>query len=380
MRSEDPVNLRNIFKIPRFIIEGIKFHAAGTLYIPKPVFSTIRVTHRCNSRCPACIFWKENHKLDELSPQSIEALFKDKLFSSLEMLTISGGEATLRDDLADIAKGVLKSCRNIRGITLCTNGFDNQRVIHVVKNLLTLARDRGNINLYVSVSLDGIGDLHGEIRGVPDAFEKVAKTLADLKKIQHTDNMFLSVNCVVQPLNVSHLKEIAIYGQENKLPLTFSPICTSDIFTNDEGLKKHLQFSPAQLDELHKIIKNELMPFLRTFNRAFWQDYFNLINGASRRVPCLLLHHYLQIDARGVMRGCDFDSRFIYGHIQDSEPHRMWFSEKSQNMRRMIKKDSCPGCTVNCNVGYSLAREFFYYARYLSLEKFNHLIQKNIFR
>ncbi|MGB5219261.1 MAG: radical SAM protein [Smithella sp.] len=380
MKSEDPVNLKNILKIPRFIIEGIKFHAAGKLYSPKPTFSTIRVTHRCNSRCPSCIFWKENNKCDELSPQSIEALFKDKLFSSLEMLTLSGGEATLREDLADIAEGVLKSCRNIRGITLCTNGFDNRRVIHAVKNLLKLAQGRGNIKLYVSVSLDGIGHLHGKIRGVPDAFEKVTKTLTDLKEIQQNDNLFLSVNCVVQPLNVLHLKEIAAYGEENNLPLTFSPICVSDVFTNDEDVKKHLQFSPKQLAELQKIIKNELMPRLRTFDRAYWQDYFNLSMGAKRRLPCLLLHHYLQIDARGVMRGCDFDSRFIYGHIKESEPHQIWFSKKSRNMRRTIKNNDCHQCALHCNVGYSLAKEFFYYARYLLLEKFHHLSRKNIFR
>lgn len=380
MKAEDPVNLKNILKIPNFVAEGIKFHAAGKLYTPKPIFSTIRVTHRCDSRCLSCIFWKENKKFDELSPQIIETLYKDKLFSSLEMLTLSGGEATLRDDLADIAEAVLKSCRNIKGITLCTNGFNNRRVIRAVKNLLKVAQSRGNIKLYVSASLDGVGQLHETIRGVPDAFEKVTKTLADLKKIQQKNNLFLSVNCTVQPLNVPHLKEIVDYGEKNNLSLTFSPICTSEVFTDDEELKEQLQFSPEQLADLQKIIKNELMPRLRTFNRAFWQDYLNLINGAKRRVPCLLLNHYLQIDANGFMRGCDFDSRFIYGHIKDSEPHQIWFSEKSGNMRRTIKKDYCPRCTVNCNAGYSLAREFFYYARYLSSEKFRHLIGKDILR
>lgn len=357
-------------------MEGIKFHAAGKLYVPKPTFSTIRVTHRCNSRCPSCVFWKESDKFQELTPNVIEALYQDKLFSSLEMLTLSGGEATLREDLAEIAEGVLKSCPNIRGITLCTNGFDNQRVIHAVKNLLKLTHSRRNIKLYISVSLDGIGHLHEIIRGVPDAFEKVTKTLADLKIIQQTNHLFLSVNCVVQPLNVLHLKEIAAYGEDNDLPLTFSPICVSDVFTNDEEVKKHLQFNPEQLDQLQKVIRNELLPRLRVFDRVFWHDYLNLINGAKRRVPCLLLNHYLQIDARGVMRGCDFDSRFVYGHIKESEPHRIWFSEKSRNMRDMIENNDCHRCTFHCNVGHSLAKEFFYYARYLFCEKLHHLIRK----
>lgn len=380
MKTEDPVNLKNILKIPLSIIDGIKFHAAGKLYIPKPTFSTIRVTHRCNSRCLSCIFWKEKDKFDELSPQIIEALYQDKLFSSLEMLTLSGGEATLREDLSEIAEGVLKSCPSIKGITLCTNGLDNQRVIHAVKNLLKLARNRGNIKLYVSVSLDGIDKLHEKIRGVPNAFEKVTKTIADLKLIQQTNNLFLSVNCVVQPLNVLHLQEIVAYGDEHNLPLTFSPICLSDVYTNDEEVKKHLQLSREQLNELQKIIKNELMPHLRNFDRAYWKDYFNIINGAKRRLPCLLLNHYLQIDARGFMRGCDYTSRFIYGHIKESKPHQIWFSEKGRMMRSIMKKNYCHQCILHCNVGYSLAKEFFYYARYLSLEKINHLIRKKIFR
>lgn len=49
-------------------------------------------------------------------------------------------------------------------------------------------------------------------------------------------------------------------------------------------------------------------------------------------------------------------------------------------MRRMVKKDFCPRCALHCNAGYSLAREFFYYARYLSSEKFHHLIGTDMLR
>lgn len=369
IKSSNPVNFRNIVRLPAFLIGGIKFRAAGKFYTPKPLFSTIRVTHRCNARCVSCVFWKEKDRSLELSPHTIEEIYKDELFSSLEMLTLSGGEATLREDLADIAEAVLKSCRTIKGVTLCTNGFDNHRVIRAVNSLLQLVQRRGNIRLYVSVSFDGVGSLHERIRGVPDAFEKVTKTLADLKKYHQAGDLSLSVNGTVQPLNVSHLKEIVSYCETNKYPLSLSPICTSDIFTDDDESKKCLQFSPAQLKELQETVKNELLPRLRTFNRAFWQDYLRLINGAERRVPCLLLHHFFQIDASGDMRGCDFDNEFIYGNIRDAAPHRIWFSDSAKQLRDKIRKNDCPGCSVNCNVGYSLEKEFFYYARYLAKEK-----------
>lgn len=376
--SDNPVNVRNIVKIPKFIIDGIKFKAAGKLYTPKPLFSTIRVTHRCNSRCMSCVFWKENKTSVELSAEEIGRIYKNDLFSSLEVVTFSGGEATLRDDLAEIAHAILNHCRNVKTIALCTNGLDHDRVIRTVKGLLKLTESKKNVGLNISTSVDGIGKLQEVIRGVPNAFEKINKTIVGLQELQKSNQLFLSANCTVQPLNMLHLEEISIYGKKNNLPITFSPICTSDVFTDDNSLMEQLQFNAENSKVLLEIFKNKISPYLRTFNKAFWQDYFKIIHGSKRRVPCYLLNNYVQIDGNGIMRGCDFVENFIYGNIKKDEPDTIWFSDKAKRIRQHIKNNFCWKCTVNCNVGYSLSKEFFYYAKYLFKEKTNKLAGRDI--
>jgi len=367
--ENNPVTVRNICRLPKFIIDGIKYKLAGKLYMPKPLFSTARITHRCNSRCLACTYWKENSADKELSPEEFGEIYKDPLFSSLEKITLSGGEPTLRDDLPDIADNILRSCRRIKRMTLCTNGFDSERVIGAVRNLLQLREENRIPGLTVSVSLDGTGQLHETIRRVPQAFEKVNKTITSLQKLQRSNNFILSVVCVVQPLNMLFLKDMAIYGIKNNLPVSFVPICTSNVFIDDDVRKKYMQFDSPMLEELRRMFENTLGPYLSTPVKAFWQDYFRVIRGSGRRIPCYRAHYFVDVDIDGILRGCSFDNDLIYGHIRKDTPYNIWFSDKAKHIRVHIARNYCPECSIYCDVGTSFEKEFFYYAGYLLHER-----------
>ena len=337
--------------------------------MPKPLFSTARITHRCNSRCLACTYWKENTADKELSPEEFAEIYKDPLFSSLEKITLSGGEPTLRDDLVDIADNILRSCRHIKRITLCTNGFDSERVIGAVRKLLQLRKEKRIPGLTVSVSLDGIGQLHEKIRRVPQAFEKVDTTISRLQKFQRSDDFILSIVCVVQPLNMFSLKELAIYGIKNNLPVSFVPICTSNVFVDDNARKKQMQFDSHTLEELQRIFENTLGPYLSTPVKAFWQDYFRVLHGLERRIPCYRAHYFVDVDIDGILRGCSFDNDLIYGYVKKDTPYNIWFSDKAKQIRLHIAGKYCPKCSIYCDVGTSFEKEFFYYAGYLLREK-----------
>jgi MoaA/NifB/PqqE/SkfB family radical SAM enzyme len=367
------LTLNKLINLPNYFVSGIKFNAAGRVYTPKPLLSAVSVTHRCNSQCIMCIYWKEkNHTLD-MSANQIGDIYKDSLFSDLERLTLSGGEATLRNDLVEITDKILDSCRQIKEITLCTNGLDTNRVVSTIRELLRLTKARKVPRFSVSTSLDGIGQLHENIRRVPHAFDKISKTISELQQIQKKDQFYISATCVVQPLNLTQLVDISVFGRKNNLPITFVPISTSNMFTDNDKSRDQLRLSKKDTEELLRIFSEKLAPYLSLSNKPFWREYFKIVDGSKRRIPCFLLNHFAHVDSDGTLRGCGVDSNFTYGQVKEKTSHEIWFSADSKNLRRQIKYQHCVKCTIHCNEAYSLSKEFFYYAGYLLNEKWRSL-------
>lgn len=371
-----PITIENLLKLPLYFVRGLKYHAAGRVYTPKPLFSTLVVTHRCNSRCIMCSYWKRQDSEKDLTVTEIGEIFRNPLFSSLETIALSGGEPILREDLVQIAQAILDSCPQIKGMTLLTNGLEPSLVVKKVKELLALTNTRRLNRFSVSVSLDGCGATHEKIRGIPQAFEKVSETIDRLKRLQHQTPFYLSSACVVQPLNINNLVELSDFGEELGLPITFAPVCVSDVLLRDAATKDSLKFTDDQVKQLKTSFDRKQEKNLQPSNVPFWREYFSIINGKKRRLPCFLVHHFAGVDSDGTLYMCAADSSLVYGNVRDESPDKIWYSVRAKEVRKRAEKYFCPSCTVCCNTAFSFSHEFFYYAGFLLKEKTRKLFEK----
>lgn len=371
-----PVTLQNILKLPYYFTQGVKYHAAGRIYTPKPLYSTLRVSHRCNSRCVMCDDWKKQDTDKELTPAEIGEIYRNPLFSSLEKLSLSGGEPTLREDLVQIAQVVLDACPNIKEMSLLTNGLEANLVVEKVKELLSLSDYKRVGRFSVLVSLDGYGATHQKIRGVPQAFERVSETINRLQMLQRKTPFYLCSACVVQPLNVNNLVQLAEFGQEIGLPITFAPVCTADPMVKDTASKKSLRLSNDYQEKLRTIFGHQLQPNLMLSNVPFWQEYFSIVSGKKRKLPCFLCRYYVSMDIDGTMCMCPVDSSLVYGNARDELPDRIWYSDRADELRKRVEKYFCSRCTICCDTAFSFNHEFFCFAGFLIREKSRQLFRK----
>src|SRR4030043_2275910 len=67
-----------------------------------PVYCLFEITNRVNIRCRMCSLWKRGDKQKELSFAQIEKIVKNLEKLGVFMVSITGGEPFMRDDLADI--------------------------------------------------------------------------------------------------------------------------------------------------------------------------------------------------------------------------------------------------------------------------------------
>ncbi|MBW2260344.1 MAG: radical SAM protein [Deltaproteobacteria bacterium] len=177
-----------------------------------PLNLTVSVTRACNSRCRTCGIWCSEPSLlepgTELTLDEYERLFASIGRGSVYFLNISGGEPTLRDDLAAIIESGARLLEPAH-VHLPTNGLDPGRVVDTVGQILAVIEDRDAV-LSVKPSIDGIGPVHDRIRGIEGNYDRVMETLERLLELRGRHPGRLEVGCgtVLSRLNLDEAGDV----------------------------------------------------------------------------------------------------------------------------------------------------------------------------
>jgi molybdenum cofactor biosynthesis enzyme MoaA len=126
------------------------------------------VTSRCNAFCQTCFYHDELNRPGDMTFEQIEKV--SRTMPSITDLWLSGGEPTLRRDLCQIIDQFVSN-NGVNRVIIPTNGLIKSRVYEVVESALG---HNPEIDLYLNIALDGYGETHDRIRGVPGVVREVA--------------------------------------------------------------------------------------------------------------------------------------------------------------------------------------------------------------
>ncbi|MBI4779626.1 radical SAM protein [Candidatus Falkowbacteria bacterium] len=213
----------------------------------------IAVTYQCNSQCRMCNIWRKN------LPGRLTAEDYNKIPAGLSNINITGGEPFLRNDLEEVL-AVMHKTSPKAGIIISTNGFAAELIIKQVKKIIKLIPELG-----IAISLDGIGDKHGEIRGVPGGFLKAMSTVDGLKKIGVKK---LRLAFTLGDYNIDELKKVYNLSRELKLEMTLAAVHSGEKYFNASNkIEKKREMAEA----LDWLVKQELKSFsLKRWLRAYF--------------------------------------------------------------------------------------------------------------
>src|SRR5260370_935239 len=145
---------------------------------------TIISTYRCNSKCQMCYIWQ--NPTDPKQEVTLETLAK--LPTGFDNLNISGGEPTLRKDLAEM---VVLLHPKARVIEVSSNGLHPERLLPIVKK---------HPKIKVRFSLEGDEVTNNSIRGEKEGY---ATKVAGLRMVQEAGGQDLGFAFVIQDENVA---------------------------------------------------------------------------------------------------------------------------------------------------------------------------------
>lgn len=151
----------------------------------QPLRAMIEVSDRCNEVCVHC--YQEQGKKGEMTTDQIKSVMDELAQMGVLVLTISGGEATLRPDFLELLRHARTRSFALR---LFTNGLTMTR--ELAKELHKLAVHVVEISLYSHRA-----DVHDFITGVPRSFERTTagvRYLAELGVDVHVKSPMMGVN------------------------------------------------------------------------------------------------------------------------------------------------------------------------------------------
>ncbi|MGH9901822.1 MAG: radical SAM protein, partial [Pyrinomonadaceae bacterium] len=119
------------------------------------------ITSRCNAKCETCFYHEELNRPGDLTFAQIEKV--SRTMPPVTDLWLSGGEPTLRHDASEIIDLFVRH-NGVGRVIIPTNGLIKTRVYQIVERALA---SHPRLDLYLNVALDGYGETHDRVRGVP---------------------------------------------------------------------------------------------------------------------------------------------------------------------------------------------------------------------
>ncbi|GAA3438053.1 hypothetical protein GCM10018954_076690 [Kutzneria kofuensis] len=151
---------------------------------------------------------------------------------TLRAINFTGGEPTLRKDLPQLVARLVDSCPNLESFSLNSNGMLRPS-FERIRGVIDVARSRGK-KLYLFISLDGVGRLHDEIRGVRGAFEKTVRTIDAVRALNvPATQLSLGVSATATYKNIDHLGDVLQFAVERDIAVSFTFPMETDVYMNN---------------------------------------------------------------------------------------------------------------------------------------------------
>ncbi len=326
------------------------------------------VTSRCNAFCETCFYHKELNKKGDLTFPEIEKI--SRTMPPITDLWLSGGEPTLRKDLTNIIDLFVEQ-NGVRRLIIPTNALIKSRVYEIVNH--ALENHEQVEELYLNIALDGFGETHDKIRGVPKNWEKTLACIEHLYPLKEKfkDRFRLNVNTVVCAENYTEIEKLSEYLWENfrldghyfniirgetkvgdsikQIPLEVLPQIYTHVakLTNRYGARMF-----ADDDFLKKQIK--MAAYVGTITTHYRHQQANFAKKTEWKFPCTAGETIAVIDYNGDVRACELLEKFASLRDFDYDFSALWNAESRQAELEKIDEGRACWCTHVCFIHDSL--------------------------
>jgi Fe-coproporphyrin III synthase len=349
-----------IGKIKNKLVTKISKITGKNFTVPVQIYWNI--SNKCNFRCKMCTQWDRgnNENPDNyLNFQDMQRVIDEMNELHIRNFGVTGGEPLLQKRRLF---EVLEYANN-KGIY--THFGSNGWLID--ENVI---REYDKIGGgHISLSIDAVGDLHDEIRGVKGAYQHAVSVLEQYKKIK-PKSVSIKINTVMSSKNLDHILPLVKLAEKYKASIFIQPF---EDFEHDTLYKDSVKIDSTfavkekNLESVKKVIKKliaikKARPGLILNSYAHLEkmtDYFK--NRKNAPGLCEVGYKKFTIHPFGDVIFCGYLG-FI-GNVKKDGLMDIWNSSKAETARKKMTR-----CNLNCMQGcffepgfFELIRDGFFY-------------------
>ena len=283
----------------------------------------IILTYRCNSKCSMCNIWK----YPSLPEEEISLETLAKIPDHLGTINLTGGEPTLRKDLAEIVDLLYPKAQKFE---ISSNGLLPEKIEPIIKKYP---------DIKIRFSLEGNEKTNNTIRGEKNGFRTKVDGLARLKELGGTD---LGFAAVIQDDNVADLVDLFRFTERNEYELSTSTLHNGFQFHKNDNVP---------YDRLHVAhhIEKLIVEELKTNNVKNWfRAYLDLgllarVLGNKRLLACKSGYECAFIDPWSDVFACNVRPDLYMGNLEVQSWQEIMSSEKALQVLQEVNQ-----CPQNC--------------------------------
>jgi len=208
-----------------------------------PVGISIEICNLCNLKCTTCGIWKD--KTPNIFPMDkyIE-LLDSSMMKNLRYLDFTGGEPTMID-LPAYVRELIDRVPTLERVVININCFNAKRTINFISVINEMCVASGKI-LQLNISLNGIGKVHDETRGVDGSFDRVMEVVSAIRDM-NVNNIEIILSGRIVKSNVFEMDEFIYFLKKNCLEtVCIYPAVESSYF---KSIDSEVTESTFNLDE-----------------------------------------------------------------------------------------------------------------------------------
>ena len=329
-----------------------------------PTVLIFHVTFVCDARCNMCSNWTRGNRKEDMSLEQIEQVFDSPLWKHIENASISGGEPTTRNDLVDIVRVLIDKLPRLRKLTLNTTGLTPHRGIPMLTKIVQMCHERGVI-FSTRVSIDGVGDMHNEVRRVKRGFDKAEQTIAAMKELQKTYPFNFGISTTIFSMNLDDAENILAWARREKLDIVFNMVRFTEAMLGNADLAKDIKPVNEEEQRMRQFFLDRVRhdPLLDGQNYIYMHYADMIANGYHRTAPCPFQTQGVMLNPDGGMFFCENSN--VVGNAVTDDPAAIYFRQASQEHRNWIRDEKCPTCLSPCQMNVAAIKQVVPYAKFL---------------
>lgn len=325
------------------------------------------VTSRCNAFCQTCFYHAELNRPGDMTFEQLKRV--SETMPAITDLWLSGGEPTLRRDVTEIIDTFVHH-NGVQRLIIPTNALVKSRVCEIVSHALSR---HTSLDLYLNVALDGYGQTHDRIRGVPGNWLKTLDSIRALYplKERYGDRFRLNVNTVVCSENYTEIEKLSDYLWKNfRLDGHYFNIVRGETKVGDEikaippEVLPEMYRSAARLtkryamrmfeadDTARRFVKT--LAYVGTITTHYRTQHENFQQPTPWPFPCTAGETIAVIDYNGDVRACELRQKFATLADYDYDFNQLWSAQARADELKAIDGGAACWCTHVCFIHDSL--------------------------